>query len=350
MAPQRGYGPVVVTVTVYPQHGSPSSDWTPPDSMHHRMPQQTSTVTDTVPTTILVTAIGTSTPLFDMAPSPTASVSNTPTPFHQNNDQSNTNHGPPKYIITAAGAIVSVIGMLIMVLLLIFLCRRSKRKTRMRELRHSTDEQQMVGTTSSETLLSARAYRIPEPVVIPSLGYHASSSTFTSQSPRSPHHPQIPQPQLPQLPPSPPQQIQITPPPPVLLSSTVNHSYLTGIDTSDDMSVHEQPTTITHEDMDEPPPPYRPRSLAPPSRQNSGQIANGMLPNYRPGQMRIPVTESSSSNPFDDPENETDDYSSSVWCRNSRECPEPRRSTGDNRMSTVTDVENEEATVTHSTI
>jgi hypothetical protein len=356
MAPPQGYEPVTVTMTVYAYGGPPPPDWTPSDSMHHRVHQDPSTVTNTVTaTSISVHVIGTPTPpMFEMGdPSATPVIS--PTPYAQNNATGTPTHGPPKYVLTAAGAIVSVIGILIMVLLFIFLCRRSKRrKNRMRDNRDSIEEQQMVGTmSSSDTLNSVRAYR-PEPLAIPSLGYHSSSSTFTSQSPRSPHHPPNPQhPQAPQHPQIPQQQqIQVTPPPPVLLSTTVNHSYLTGIDTSDNISVHQQPTTITHDDMDEPPPPYRPRSLAPPSRQNSGQIANGMLPNYQPGQMRIPVTESSSSNPFDDPDNETNDYSSSIWCRNSRECPQPhpRASVGLSRMSSVSDVENEEPTATHSTI
>jgi hypothetical protein len=349
MAPQRGYGPIVVT-SIYTIWPTPNADWTPPDSMHHRQPQQTSTITATVAaTTISVTAVGTPTPppFFEMG-SRTTTATNTPQAFNASSEASE-QHGPPKYILTAAGAIVSVIGMLILALLLLFICRRSKRRNR--ERRDSMG-QQMMGTTSSDTVFSTREYRRPEALVIPSLGYASSGSTFTTQSPRSPHHPQLLPSSSHQAPPSPlhpqipqiPQQAHLTPAPPVLLSTTVNHSYLTGIDTSDDISVHEQPIAITRDD-DEPPPPYRPRSLAPVSRQNS--VANGMLPNYRPGQVTIPVTEESSSNPFDDPENERNNCGEGgIWGRRrSSECP-------DFRMSTVYDhdIEDEEPTTTHSTI
>jgi hypothetical protein len=86
----------------------------------------------------------------------------------------------------------------------------------------------------------------------------------------------------------------------VLLTTTMDQSYYTGIDTSDAISLAErqpQPATAM---SDEPPPPYRPRSVPPVSRGNSLCVTDG-LAGYQPGQnMR---------SPFDDPVDEDDGLS-----------------------------------------
>lgn len=285
MAPQQQQNgppidpqPTPIVITIYPD--SPLYQWRPTGSMHHREPVQTATTT--------VTDSTINTPLADTM-SPIPKKDDTPNPAPPPG-------GPPRGAYTAAGVVVSVVGMMVLVGLLIFICKRSKRKAARAKNRRDTMDEQMIGTTSSESIVSIRPYSRPEPLDLPSLGYHSSSSSsITHHSPSSPSHPSI------LSVPSP-----IAQPAPVILSDTVNHSYLTGIDTSDHISISDQsnPQTVSsvQEDLDEPPPPYRPRSMLPISRHSSIHMANGMLPNYRPGQMIIPVTEESSINPFEDPE------------------------------------------------
>jgi hypothetical protein len=84
----------------------------------------------------------------------------------------------------------------------------------------------------------------------------------------------------------------------------MDQSYYTGIDTSDRISVADGPpqaaTALYAASTDEPPPPYRPRSVPPVSRGNSLRVTDG-LAGYQPGQnMR---------SPFDDPVEEDDGLS-----------------------------------------
>jgi len=84
----------------------------------------------------------------------------------------------------------------------------------------------------------------------------------------------------------------------------MDQNYYTGIDTSDGLSVadsqtHPSNTVFMSAAGDEPPPPYRPRSVPPVSRENSVRVANGMVPGYAPrASLRKPPVMQS---PFADP-------------------------------------------------
>jgi hypothetical protein len=93
---------------------------------------------------------------------------------------------------------------------------------------------------------------------------------------------------------------------PVILSRTMDQSYYTGIDTSDHISLAETRSHSSGETyvdgQDEPPPPYRPASVPPISRDNSVRISNGITLDRN---LRNSVRQIRS--PFDDPEEEVSD-------------------------------------------
>jgi hypothetical protein len=89
---------------------------------------------------------------------------------------------------------------------------------------------------------------------------------------------------------------------PVILSRTMDQSYYTGIDTSDHISLAEtrsHSSGETYVEGDEPPPPYRPASVPPISRDNSVRLSTGITLDRT---LRNSVRQIRS--PFDDPEEE----------------------------------------------
>ncbi|KAJ4373190.1 hypothetical protein N0V83_003483 [Neocucurbitaria cava] len=121
-------------------------------------------------------------------------------------------------------------------------------------------------------------------------------------------------------------------PPPVILgpiSSGANGAYLTGIDTSDVISVTSNnlrpidPFADNHS-LTEPPPPYRPRSIPPPSFVSASRQSSFRSPQPAPATSQTHLIERS---PFDDPE---DDGISEV--------SGPTLGHGDDAMSAVSDL------------
>jgi hypothetical protein len=101
-----------------------------------------------------------------------------------------------------------------------------------------------------------------------------SPTAYAPTGPQQAYYQSPPGPPPPALSPMPPQPVILGP-----IAPNSNGAYYTGIDTSDVVSMHEptmhQPTGLGNPFVDpqheEPPPPYRPRSLAPLSRNTSVQ-------------------------------------------------------------------------------
>jgi hypothetical protein len=164
-------------------------------------------------------------------------------------------------VLAAAG----VIATLIVVLMLVACCCVVFRKRRRRSSSADTIMRPMVKTPGPMPVPARAHIRTAEPATAASL---TSPSTTSTPSTNTQH---------------------------VLLTTTMDQSYYTGIDTSDAISLAERQPGPATAISDEPPPPYRPRSVPPVSRGNSLRVNDG-LAGYQPGQnMR---------SPFDDPVDE----------------------------------------------
>jgi len=143
--------------------------------------------------------------------------------------------------------------------------------------------------------------------------------------------------------------------PPVILSTTMNNTYYTGIDTSDHISLTDQRSEASSDTFgDEPPPPYRPRSVPPISRETS--VRNSICRNTSVRSNRNDPMSGSNliggvrrsadvRSPFDDPEDSDDDNLSQISTLRNL----PRHDT--DRLSVVSDLSyQEEPTSTHSTV
>ena len=154
-------------------------------------------------------------------------------------------------------------------------------------------------------------------------------------------------------------------PQPVILSSTVEQSYFTGIDTADRISLAPAPTqapdAFAHssntDDPDEPPPPYRPRSVPPISRETSVRAANRplnavsrnssqrtyqndpLVSNGLMGPMRHSQDMHAVRSPFDDPTN-GDDVVSEISAIH-------ERIRGQDQLSAVSDLSYQEDMLPH---
>ncbi|KAF2715628.1 hypothetical protein K504DRAFT_367995 [Pleomassaria siparia CBS 279.74] len=161
--------------------------------------------------------------------------------------------------------VAGVISLVVMAVvgLLVFLCLR-KRKQKQRQIQASQAKMQE---------MKARSLVSTNPVL-------GTSPTYT-QSPMYTQSPTYAQYAAPLNSPRP---ANLATPPPVILGPIVpgsNGAYFTGIDTSDMVSMHDQqrpgpdrtglgnPFADGDSLNEEPPPPYRPRSLAPMSRNTS---------------------------------------------------------------------------------
>jgi len=216
--------------------------------------------------------------------------------------------------MAAAGVIATLVFIIGLIGLCLFLCRRSRKsKTPARNAEDIIVPGRQMMKTADRAYMKPPAGSPP-----PSLSQSSSSIPLTHQPSRQPT-PQIA---------------------PVIISTTMDHSYFTGIDTSDHISLTDN-QSFRSTDPDEPPPPYRPRSVPPISRECSVRIANGMLPNYRPGNATISATEESMHNPFDDPDAVSD---------LEEEAPE-NNTIPDDHLSMVSDLSYQrEPTTTHSTL
>lgn len=138
--------------------------------------------------------------------------------------------------------------------------------------------------------------------------------------------------------------------PPVILSTTMNDAYYTGIDTSDHISLNDQRSEASVDTFgEEPPPPYRPRSVPPISRETS--VRTSMCRNTSVRSSRHDPMSGSNlmrrsvdvRSPFDDPEDSDDDNLSQISTIRSL----PRRDT--DRLSVVSDISyQEESMHTHN--
>jgi hypothetical protein len=223
-------------------------------------------------------------------------------------------HHPPHrasvqaIVFGTAGAIALVIAFLVLIGGFIFCCRKRRKRVRQQE----GSQVQMAMKTAAAP---APDIRRPSPatVQVPSPSFATSSSTLITPAPRMPE--------------------------PVILPN--NGSYFTGIDTSDQMSIIEPPS-IRHSDNiypsgeEEPPPPYRPRSVPSISRESSLRVADGMRSHCGPRNSVI-------RSPFDDPVEEDADIEGNPFT-------DPSHREHD-RMSVVSDLSyQQEPTSTHSTI
>lgn len=107
--------------------------------------------------------------------------------------------------------------------------------------------------------------------------------------------------------------------PPVILSTTMDNGFYTGIDTSEAISLSDQRSMASHDTFgEEPPPPYRPRSVPPISRETSVRTSIMSATLNRNSSIRSSHRETLSSgsiirrsnevrSPFDDPEEEDEE-------------------------------------------
>jgi len=129
----------------------------------------------------------------------------------------------------------------------------------------------------------------------------------------------------------------------------MEQSYYTGIDTSDGISLADARSHVSYADsQDEPPPPYRPASVPPISRDNSMRISNGITLDRS---LRNSIREIRS--PFDDPEEEVEDVEQvgeqpQLATSSAGQCPRPRRA--DDTLSDVSDLSYQEETRPHSNL
>ena len=107
--------------------------------------------------------------------------------------------------------------------------------------------------------------------------------------------------------------------PPVILSTTMNNGFFTGIDTSDAVSLSDARSMASHDTFgEEPPPPYRPRSVPPISRETSVRTSIMSATPNRNSSIRSGHRQTLSSgsitrrsnqvrSPFDDPEEDDEE-------------------------------------------
>jgi len=133
---------------------------------------------------------------------------------------------------------------------------------------------------------------------------------------------------------------------PVILSTTMDQAYYTGLDTADQISLSDERSHVSADiyDGDEPPPPYRPRSVPPISRDASvrtshttrtSSIARRNQSNDQSTTHLIAGVRRSHDmrSPFEDPEDDDDDASaiSDITVR-------PQRHSQQDRLSVVSDL------------
>jgi len=121
-------------------------------------------------------------------------------------------------------------------------------------------------------------------------------------------------------PPSPPSQLQPVILGPILSSS--NGAYMTGMDTSDVVSIRAHDYADTSS-LTEPPPPYRPSSIAPPSFVSTSRPSSLRVQDRPPTTSRTHLMERS---PFHDPFDDVSEVSG------------PARGQGDDTLSVVSDM------------
>lgn len=218
-------------------------------------------------------------------------------------DNMNNNHpaGLPPWLLVAVVVIpLIIVGVSAVALYLIIRARR-----RQREAAAAMPEMKDLTPTRPR---DERAYIRP-PSAEPPPTITVASSTPSGSEARSPTAA------------APPTQRQSQP---VILSTTMDQAYYTGLDTADHLSLSDARSQISQDpyDGDEPPPPYRPRSVPPISRDASVRTSHTQRTSSiaRRNQSNDPSTQYLMSgarrshdlrSPFEDPEDE-DDAASAV--------------------------------------
>jgi hypothetical protein len=255
-------------------------------------------------------------------------------PSSEQPDQGN-HHGPPLPAQVALGIIIPCVLILLSICAFVFCIRSRKKKsdapseeTAMAAAR-KVPEMKSTGVGGGPAMHSAQAAGGP------ACASGAVMSPLTSPSSTS---------------------SAATATPPVILSTTMNDAYYTGIDTSDHISLTDQRSEASADTFgEEPPPPYRPRSVPPISRETS--VRNSICRNSSVRSSRHDPMSGSNlmgshvrrsvdvRSPFDDPEDSDDDNLSQISTIRSLH----RRDT--DRLSVVSDTSyQEEPTNTHSTV
>lgn len=238
--------------------------------------------------------------------------------------------GPPFPTILAMSIIIPTIIIVLSLCAFYFLCIRRKRKTKQDQEVPATAAARRVpemkdsGVGGGPNMLITRA-------VAPTSTSGAGVSPLTSPATTSSAG---------------------TATPPVILSTTMNDAYYTGIDTSDHISLSDQRSEASADTFgEEPPPPYRPRSVPPISRETS--VRNSMCRNTSVRSSRHDPMSGSNlmrrsvdvRSPFDDPEDSDDDNLSQISTIRSL----PRRD--NDRLSVVSDMSyQEEPMHTHADV
>lgn len=237
-------------------------------------------------------------------------------------------HGPPFPVILAMSIIIPTIIIVLSLCAFYFLCVRRKRKSHLDQevpamvAARRVPEMKDTGVGGGPAMMSTRA-------VAPASTSGAGVSPLTSPATTSSAG---------------------TGTPPVILSTTMNDAYYTGIDTSDHISLTDQRSEASADTFgEEPPPPYRPRSVPPISRETSVRTSMCRDLSVRSSRhdpmsgtnlMRRSVDVRS---PFDDPEDSDDDNLSQISTIRSL----PRQDT--DRLSVVSDMSyQEESMHTHT--
>jgi hypothetical protein len=269
-----------------------------------RKPDYTgATFNDLLPTTIsswnlpTYTALPTINWASDLASSSDSSLFTFTSTYHNRAPAESTDtpdytpHGKPRgmssAVLGAAGAISTLAFLCILAGICLLMCRRSRK--RRQAAQGNGPNVEMAQTTSNPSNAQyddTRAYiRPPSTEPPPSLN---SPSIITPTSTTNLTRPEAP----------------------VLLSTTIDQSYYTGIDTSDGLSMDDSRRLsvataapgYASSTISEPPPPYRPRSVV--SRESSMRLSVAP-PSYGP---RLSVRSTNmnvvQSSPFDDPEDD----------------------------------------------
>lgn len=326
MAPQYpppfSFPPYYSQEPYYSQY-DPNYTGDPNYTLGRQLPPATSSSSS--PATTTVTDSGgftpTVTPFAEQSGSPTSYHSHhTDDPPPQNLNGSGPHHSLSSGIMAAAGVIATIIFILALLGLCVFLLRRHRKaKAKAQAQVADANGQQMLQSLGASNVVDQRAHlKASGPAPLPIIMTSTSSSAASSQQ------------SVPQV------------APPIILSTTMDHSYFTGIET-DHISLADNRSTRTA-DTDEPPPPYRPRSVPPISRESSVHISNGQLPNYMPSNpVILSRTEESIHNPFDD--DDDDDAISEI------EDGTTLASRNNDHLSIVSDLSyQQEPTITHSTV
>ncbi|KAE9990646.1 hypothetical protein EG327_001093 [Venturia inaequalis] len=196
-------------------------------------------------------------------------------------------HGPPFPAVIAMSIIVPVIVIVLSLCAFYFLCIRRKRQVHQDQevpamvAARRVPEMKDTGVGGGPVMMDTR---VVAPVSMSPLTSPATTSSAGTATP------------------------------PVILSTTMNDAYYTGIDTSDHVSLTDQRSEASADTFgEEPPPPYRPRSVPPISRETS--VRNSMCRNTSVRSSRHDPMSGSNlmrrsidvRSPFDDPPEDSDD-------------------------------------------